>query len=748
MIPSDKFTLAFVVSNANETEKAVEEIKSFKKSPKKLKSLLLSVEKEQVNLQQLKDQFGQPPHGDQTVEQMRENCQKLMDAIGFMSLDEAKKLIEEALQAKSSSNTQRVKEILQELDEKADLSPRTLRRHKEVRDKLDFLRVSDDKPFLSFDNPPKTVSVLQRFAELLDGELKNDMIFVDFSTTNELITAMRPIKDKKGNITDSDEVVAKKNEIFSIWNEHIRNSGWKLNAGGKSQDLSDLITRKKVFVASNKRLVLNGAFTAASVLKYIRAVDNITGSVRAFKPKKFPNGKNVPSVLLLDKSSKNSMNLNPYAKLVLTNDFSGKDWFNKFFDSLRIQQMLTEKEADSLIIDEIYTAILAGESSTVSGISINTFLGQDGITDVKTKTKKKLKAEIRSIIKDSASLQDRIYSKVLEKQREQLKYLENNFTIKEAASFKQLYESLDREDFPMEDLEIKYFKDGRPTSYEATERDEEGNERRDEKGSIITRPMEGVDRANYATITLEGDKLTPNDAYDFGMRVTTPTERTTPTEEITVEGKKFKYSGGKEQQAALETAKRRLAEMPEESTSQREILETKIKNLERDIKAAIRGRSSSNAKDLGRDVSKLRNELLDIKDFPSYVISMSKKLKDEGGLINLVSQIMRSASALDQITPERSLGFLSQMINHTGDDEVGEAFNTIDADPESQSAIDTAKELNDKMPQLLSNMKKQLTGAFELKLLDFAKNPASYPDNQVILAKKQFVDKESLLTGE
>ena len=124
---------------------------------------------------------------------------------------------------------------------------------------------------------------------------------------------------------------------------------------------------------------------------------------------------------------------------------------------------------------------------------------------------------------------------------------------------------------------------------------------------------------------------------------------------------------------------------------------------------------------------------------------MAKELKEEGWLIGLVSQVMRSAGALDQITPERSLGFLSQMINHTGNDEVGEAFNTIDADPDSESAKETAKKLNSKMPTLISNMKKELTGAFEMKLKDFAENPASYPDNQVILAKIQFVDKEGLL---
>ena len=133
-------------------------------------------------------------------------------------------------------------------------------------------------------------------------------------------------------------------------------------------------------------------------------------------------------------------------------------------------------------------------------------------------------------------------------------------------------------------------------------------------------------------------------------------------------------------------------------------------------------------------------------DFSQYLIATSNKLKGEGGLIGLVSKIERSASALEQITPERSLGFFAQLDEHAGNNDVREAFKVIDDKPESDEAKDAAKELNDKMPNILSNAKEQLIGAFKLHLEKFAKNPASFPDNQVISAKKQFVDKQNLLT--
>ena len=73
MVPRDKFSLGYVIVNAAETEKAVNEIKNLTKPPQALKSLLLSIENNQLSLEELKETFGQPPHGDQTLEQMREN---------------------------------------------------------------------------------------------------------------------------------------------------------------------------------------------------------------------------------------------------------------------------------------------------------------------------------------------------------------------------------------------------------------------------------------------------------------------------------------------------------------------------------------------------------------------------------------------------------------------------------------------------------------------------------------------------
>ena len=57
MIPSDKNTLAFVIVNAAQTAKAVEEIKNLRTEPQTLKNLLRQVDAGTIDQQKLKDLY-------------------------------------------------------------------------------------------------------------------------------------------------------------------------------------------------------------------------------------------------------------------------------------------------------------------------------------------------------------------------------------------------------------------------------------------------------------------------------------------------------------------------------------------------------------------------------------------------------------------------------------------------------------------------------------------------------------------
>jgi len=171
----------------------------------------------------------------------------------------------------------------------------------------------------------------------------------------------------------------------------------------------------------------------------------------------------------------------------------------------------------------------------------------------------------------------------------------------------------------------------------------------------------------------------------------------------------------------------------------------KIANLEKDIEEAKRvyteGRSQT---DISEQAERMRQELLNMTDFEQYLLVMSKKLKDTGGLIGLADRLERE-SRFDSITPEKSLAFFAQVDELAGDEEVRKAFKTIDDNPDSTKAKDAAKELNNNMVKIIQNMQEQIIEAFRLILEKFAKKPAQFPDNQVILAKKQFVEKFGLL---
>ena len=676
MIPVDKLQLGIVIGSNERTENTVRELKELRKKPTAVKELLRSVENKQVDLQELKNLFPT----ELTIEEMEKNFQKIKSATGFMNDDDIRELLREGLKAKNEQNEQRVSEILQTLDENADLSEATLKRKRQFRDILDILREKSGQSSITFENPPQDEKLIADFAKALGGEVKEGAILVNLKSESELVALMSIKKDRKtGKVLDSPANVTKKKAVKESYNKIMRNEDGSrtntkmiFNSGAESVEVDDIVRQKKIFVASEEKFTVREPFTGQEVLKYIRAVDKVKGSVRAFRPRKLPNGASFPLVVLMDKSSSNSMNLNPYAELILTNTFPD-NWAKPFFDSLRVTQMLSKKEAESIIIDEIYNAIMNNERQTESKLSVTAFLGEGGIEDPQTKTKKRVKEEIRKLIGDSARLSDSIQEAGITLREDQAAYLGDNFTVKEASDFEKFYETLDREEYPLEDLEIKYMRNGRSTEYTTKKIDEEGNEVRDAQGSVIYVENDGKTLANYAEVYIEGDKITPKEAYDFGLKVTSKTG------------------------------------------------------------------------DIQQDIDKLRSELLGMDDFPSYLIMMAKKLKESGGLNALVSKIERSATALQSITPERSLGFFAQVDDLAGEGKVKEAFKTIDANPDSDDAKKAAESLNKEMPQIIKNIRTQIVGGFKLRLEDFANNPASFPDNQVISAKKQFVDKEALL---
>ena len=739
MIPSDKNTLAFVIVNAAQTEKAVEEIKNLRTEPQTLKNLLRQVDAGTIDLQKLKDLYGQPPYGDQTLEQMKENVQKLKEAASFMTIDDVRALIREALDAKSEANQAKVDEILQRIDEEAGLQKKTLQRNRDIRDALDILRERTGQSVIMFENPPSDEKLLANFAEAIGGELKEGSILTNLKSDSELISRMIT---KKG---DSKETLDEKKKLREAYNAITRDeSGKKTNtkmlfvSGNTSVNIDDKVREKKIFVASGQKMTVIEPFTGASVLKYLRAVDKIKGSTRAFRPKKLPNGADFPNIIFLEKGSNKSMNANPFAKIILSNEFP-QDWAKPFFNAVRTQETLSDKNAFELIIDDIYNALIEGESTTKRGLNIRPFTGQDGV-ELAGRSRKQITADIRKKITESERLENTIANEQEERQLEQLSFLEGNFTVKEAVAYEKYLEDMGYEQG--EDYTIEYFKDGVPVPVNRPKEDKEGNQIRDEEGQIVMERIDAKQEANYAEIRVdEGDgfqKVTPEEAYKEGVKAKT-------AEFGEKERQRYK-NRLKTLQEKLDTAKEKQKQFKEdvaEETMSRS--KTKIANLEKDIEQAKRILTEGRAQtDISAQAERMRQELLNMTDFEQYLLATSKRLKDKGGLIGLADRL-ETQSRFDSITPENSLAFFAQVDELAGDETVRKAFKTIDDNPDSTKAEEAAKELNDNMANIIQKMQDEIVEAFKLQLEKFAKNPAQFPDNQVILAKKQFVDNFGLL---
>ena len=516
-------------------------------------------------------------------------------------------------------------------------------------------------------------------------------------------------------------------------------------------------------------------FSASSVLKYVDAVAKIKGSARAFKPKKFPNGEPVPISLFLEASTNSPINLNPYGKIIMTNTYSSdKTWYKDFFDSLRASELLSEEEANALIIDDIYESLKTDAASSKEGISLTPFKGEDALPDINAVTKNAAKKKIRQILSDNTRLSATVSERVLDKQSEQLQYLKDGaFTVREAIEFEKWWQSQGNDP---DELKIEYFKDGKPTSradgrFQGFKTDDKGDFIRDAAGQLIpltddegnplTEADAGKAEANYAKVFMEdyddeGEEywriLSPNEAYKEGLKV-----ETKPSPEAAQE--KTSESIGKIEEK-LKNARLKNAKLPKTKQKNskgkiinyplmREQNEVTIANLERDLaEAKARKENPSQEKDLSADVGKIRDELLAVDNFADYIVNMSIKLKDEGGLYDYVKVFDNKASALDTLSPKRSLNFIAQADELAGEDEVREAFKTIDSEQDLEKKKKVAEELNAKMPNILTNIQTSLISAFKSRLEYFCKSPAQFPDNQVISAIKQFTNQGLIKTGE
>ena len=682
---------------------------------------------------------------------------------------------------------QEIKRVLEEIDTKANLSERNLRRNKKLRAKIGVLRQVSTQPYLSFEGIPENSKILEKFAELIGGKAVGSIIQVDYNSDATFIKAVKPancdierissnpddfnseitdikfhytVKNKKTGETHPPD--PKKEEIYKYFMINLKPYKWKFHVGGKEVKLDKLTQATNAFIAANVKYSLTATFTTDEVMKYITAVEDIPKGINLFKPKKFSNNNPVPAVMFLNKTSSTSdkrMLLSPFTEIIIKNDFTDKNtWFSLFFKQIRRTQMMGDTQAEAEVVNSIYLSIRNPERKNEFGFtkeeieSLIKRINKIGNDTIENKKEGVIKQAIRKFVKSATGVGASFSQQVKQHKENQLTYLQEGFTSQEVAAFKENHKKQNEgedEEQPLRDTtyKIEWFKDGASLE-DHTKLDKDGNEIRDSQGKIKLfndYDSDGSNLGGYAIITLTYDddetaKYTPEMAYKDEMELAATEvssdykEQNTITTDLLIE----EIEEMKEKRIILAKKPNRKAQLIE--------LDNQIKGMEERL--AARKESSLSPTDIKDAIREFRSGHSQ-EDFASYVIMVAKKLKDTGGLIGLMSRPSTSTKgALEKVSAETSLHYLSKMSGQAASDAVGQAFKKIDADPNSDEAKTVAKELNDIMPTEITTIKTAIIKSFEDRLVEFIDNPQEFRKDKIIPANAAFLDNELIKVGE
>ena len=719
-----------------------------------------------------------------TLSEIKEHIEKLERIIEtevFMSVKEAEELVDKALDALNDEDFVEVERILEEVDTKASLGKRTLESNRDLRAKLRHLRKFKSTPYLSFEGIPENSNILEEFAKKIDGEVIGDMIKVKFTNASQFIKAIKPANCKfelkpPQNPTeiefhyeinkDTKEPYPsdpKREEIFKYFTINLRKYKWKYHKGASEVSVDNLTTKNDAFIASRVKYSLDGGFSARKILDYINAVNDMDiGSVEQFKPKKFGN-RNAAKMMFLEKVAKTDKQLllSPFTEILIRNPdlLTNKGWFKMFFQQIRATQVMSEKQAENHIINDLYRSIRdlneEADLQGMQGINEHGFTKEEinsliekinniGDTDISNKTEQTIKQSIKRFIGGASGFGVSFRTKRDLYKETQLASLQETFTPTEEKAFKQDWQKIKELDEELKDYKIEYFKDGKNLGGMQPKRDKKGKEIKDSKNqSIMYYHDGGGTEGAVAKITLiydndETAQYTPEDAYenDLKIKATTLTESTVREEGITEKEEELKRLQDKRDKLAEEGGKKpQLKELDNLIDSLKEDISSsqESKITPKDIKGAIQDFRAGHAQE----------------DFATFVINTAYKLKDTGGLAALISRTPEATkNPNEKISAEMGLIYLSQMSFQANSSVVSEAFKKIDATLESGEAMEEAKALNDKMPTILGTIVSTMVTAFEETLTKFINNPSKLNKYSMLPAIKSFLDHRLIKAGE
>lgn len=560
--------------------------------------------------------------------------------------------------------------------------------------KRDDLTLSDFEPKID-EFAAKTYEIRQGQGETNVGERSGKKLITNFLDGKEFLDFLRSNEQFKKDFT----------ELARPFGPDLSGMGIKAREDDAKTKLQTLHARKVVFLPAQ-------IDTITEVNDYFAVVAEIQGAKGVFMPRKVETSKRIdelPASIFLLKNDANSirarssisqLRLNPYANRILLSGFTKDNWFEKMFESIKMD-ISSEEQAMNAIYDDIWR--IYNKKGSNLGLNERDFANLPTLSQ----NEKSRKNQIKTFLERGEILGD-MRSKAQELRLGRFGKDTKTLTVQEGEKLQKILEDYRKKKNTSQEEFDKAF--GRirliPLNPDGTE---------SMPVKVDTKPLEeGEKRKIRSTAERRGSKtITPVARYSIILQE--------PIYEEDEDGEEEFAGFGKEQDIKIGS-----------------LLEY-LEGEEIDFS------------DFSGQISRIRDFLGRDNNFKTYV----KNLTSEE-IRQAVEAGTGSQAYMDRIDPLNSLTFLSNLNELMGgSDDAGfikETLLAIADEEESSEKATLIEKLNDKMLNILGDMRNFMFKAVEDRLKtigkDYLKLARGTQERAILQAIEGFKEKRLLVGGE
>lgn len=474
--PKETSTLAYILYSNNRTNKLVDKLEGAKLSPQ-FATIVSSIQDGRLTLESILDKM---PNPDFPKEQAQANLDKIMEATSNTTRDTRDKSLEETLleaidlglkvnsprESHSQADSDKLDEMRQKIAELSPKSERSKQRNTKTKTLLGFFKRLFDKFTLTFSNIPENKTEFNKKLQIVAqipieekvidgktltlylGRVTGDKILTNFDNANEFLKFMQDNREQK-----------------AIIQENL--AGFEPNLGNISAAKSKKKKKKQVSKEILENLVARGvSFTPSTITSfqdvqdYLDAIERVPYDITPLIPRSLSVSESastrLPPTFFLTRASTKSLKskrgqkslvLNPYVRVLLQSTYTEANWFQNFFDDVRVGQIIQQNLASLMVLDDIYDMLKLNKESKY-GFTRTRF------GSIELGNRESGRVKIKQIIGEDDRLGDAFSSQISNIRRNLLLELQTDFLIDEAYDLQEVWEgNEDLKDFEG-DLEV------------------------------------------------------------------------------------------------------------------------------------------------------------------------------------------------------------------------------------------------------------------------------------------------------